>query len=63
MILALWGVSRKHLDLEKSIRSAVALTLGGGMPGFISVGSHITLLGNHEALVEYRSVRKSKQKF
>jgi uncharacterized hydrophobic protein (TIGR00271 family) len=53
LILALWGVSRKHLDLEKSIRSAVAVTLGG-TPGFISVGStvHITLLGNHEALVD-----------
>ena len=53
VILALWGVSRKHLDLEKSIRSAVAAILGG-MPGFISVGStvHITLLGNHEALVD-----------
>ena len=53
VILTLWGVSRKHLDLEKSIRSAVAVTLGG-MPGFISVGStvHITLLGNSEALVD-----------
>jgi len=52
-ILALWGVRRKHLDLEKSIRGAVAATLGV-MPGFISVGStvHVTLLGNHEALVD-----------
>ena len=50
VILALWGVRRKHLDLEKSIRSAVAVTLGA-VPGFISVGStvHVTLLGNHEA--------------
>ena len=53
LILALWGVRLKHLDLEKSIRSAVALTLNV-VPGFISVGStvHVTLLGNHEALVE-----------
>ena len=53
VILALWGVRRKFLNLEKSIRSAVALTLGV-VPGFISVGStvHVTLLGNHEALVD-----------
>jgi hypothetical protein len=53
VILALWGVRRKHLDLEKSIRSAVAVTLGV-VPGFILVGStvHVTLLGNHEALVD-----------
>jgi uncharacterized hydrophobic protein (TIGR00271 family) len=53
VILALWGVRLKHLDLEKSIRSAVAVTLGV-VPGFISVGStvHVTLLGNHEALVD-----------
>lgn len=53
LILALWGVRRNHLDLEKSIRSAVAVTLGV-VPGFISVGStvHVTLLGNHEALVD-----------
>jgi hypothetical protein len=53
LILALWGVRRRHLDLEKSIRSAVAGTLGV-VPGFISIGStvHVTLLGNHEALVD-----------
>ena len=53
LILALWGVRRNHLDLEKSIRSAVAVTLGV-VPGFISVGStvHVTLLGKHEALVD-----------
>ena len=52
-ILALWGVRPKHLDLEKSIRAAVALTLAA-VPGFISVGStvHVTLLGNHEAVVD-----------
>ena len=53
VILTLWGVHRKHLDLEKSIRSAVAVTLDV-VPGFISIGStvHVTLLGNHEALVD-----------
>ena len=52
-ILALWGVRPKHLDLEKSIRAAVALTLAA-VPGFISLGStvHVTLLGNHEAVVD-----------
>ena len=40
MILALWGVRRKYLDLEKSIRSAVAVTLDV-VPGFISVGSTV----------------------
>ena len=53
VILTLWGVRRRYLDHEKNIRSAVGVTLGT-VPGFISVGStvHVTLLGNHEALVE-----------
>ena len=63
VILVLWGVSRKHLDLEKSIRNAVAVTLGQ-VPGFISVGStvHVTFLGNHEALVDVILRRESAER-
>jgi uncharacterized hydrophobic protein (TIGR00271 family) len=52
-ILALGGVRRNYLDLEKSIRRSVAVTLDL-VPGFIAVDStvHVTLLGHHAALVD-----------
>jgi len=52
-ILAIRGVRRRHLHLEKRIRDAVAQTLDV-VPGFISVGSSVdvTLLSPHKALVE-----------
>jgi uncharacterized hydrophobic protein (TIGR00271 family) len=53
LILAVRGVRREHLDLEKLIRSTVAVTLDV-VPGFISVGStvNIWLLSPQEARVE-----------
>jgi uncharacterized hydrophobic protein (TIGR00271 family) len=52
-ILAIRGVSRRHLDLERLIRQTVAVTLDV-VPGFISVGStvDITLLGNRKARID-----------
>lgn len=51
-ILAIRGVRRRHLELEKSIRETVALTLHV-VPGFIPVGStvNVTLLGEEDAIV------------
>lgn len=51
-ILAIRGVRRRHLELEKSIRETVALALHV-VPGFIPVGStvNVTLLGEKDALV------------
>lgn len=51
-ILVIRGVRRRHLELEKSIRDTVALTLHV-VPGFIPVGStvNVTLLGDEDALV------------
>jgi len=52
-ILAIRGVRRRHLELEKSIRETVALTLDV-VPDFIAVGStvNVTLLGEKDALVD-----------
>lgn len=51
-ILAVRGVRRRHLELEKCIRETVALTLHV-VPDFIAVGStvNVTLLGEKDALV------------
>ena len=51
-ILFIRGVRRRHLEIEKSIRETVALTLHV-VPGFIPVGStvNVTLLGEKDALV------------
>jgi uncharacterized hydrophobic protein (TIGR00271 family) len=58
-ILFLRGVRFKYLELEKNIRSAVAVTLDV-VPGFIAVGStvHVTLLGHHCALINVILRRK-----
>ena len=52
-ILAVRGIRRRHLVLEKHIRQTVAVTLDV-VPGFISVGStvDVTLLGETEARVD-----------
>ncbi|HMR07461.1 MAG TPA: DUF389 domain-containing protein [Polyangiaceae bacterium] len=49
-ILAIRGIRRRHLELEKQIRETTAVTLDV-VPGFISVGStvDITLLSEREA--------------
>ena len=51
-ILAMRGVRRAHLDLEKAVRETVAVTLDV-VPGFISVGStvDVTLLSEREAKI------------
>jgi uncharacterized hydrophobic protein (TIGR00271 family) len=53
VILALGGVRRAHLLLEKRIRATVATTLDV-VPGFTAVDStvHVSLLSNHDAVVE-----------
>ena len=52
-ILVIRGVRRRHLELEKTIRQTVALTLHV-VPDFIAVGStvNVTLLGEKDALVD-----------
>ena len=52
-ILVIRGVRRRHLELEKTIRQTVALTLHV-VPNFIAVGStvNVTLLGEKDALVD-----------
>jgi uncharacterized hydrophobic protein (TIGR00271 family) len=52
-ILAIRNIRRRHLELEKSIRETVAVTLDV-VPGFIAVGSsvNVTLLGERDALVD-----------
>lgn len=52
-ILAVRGIDRRHLVLEKKIRQTTAVTLDV-VPGFVSAGStvNVTLLGEHRALVE-----------
>lgn len=52
-ILALRGISRRHLEVEKQIRAAVEKTLDV-VPGFVSIGSSldITLFNTSEARVE-----------
>jgi uncharacterized hydrophobic protein (TIGR00271 family) len=52
-ILAIRGVRRAHLELEKRVRNAVAVTLDV-VPGFLSIGStvHVTLLGDRDVLID-----------
>ncbi|MEZ5351113.1 MAG: DUF389 domain-containing protein [Bryobacteraceae bacterium] len=52
-ILAIRGVRRKHLDLEKRIRETVATTLDV-VPGFVSVEStvDVTLLSERDARID-----------
>lgn len=52
-ILAIRGIRRRHLELEKNIRASVATTLHV-VPGFVAVGSSVdvTLLGGGEALID-----------
>jgi hypothetical protein len=52
-ILAIRGVQRAHLGLEKTIRETVAVTLDV-VPGFISVGStvDVTLLGGRDVRID-----------
>lgn len=52
-ILVISGVRRRHLELEKSIRETVTLTLHD-VPGLIPIGStvNVTLLGEKNALVD-----------
>jgi hypothetical protein len=59
-ILVIRGVRRRHLELEKSIRETVALTLHD-VPGFIPIGStvNVTLLGDKDALVDVILRRRS----
>jgi uncharacterized hydrophobic protein (TIGR00341 family) len=54
-ILAISGVRRRHLELEKSIRGIVAGLLKA-VPNFIALGScvDVTLLGEYEAVVDVR---------
>jgi uncharacterized hydrophobic protein (TIGR00271 family) len=58
-ILAISGVRRRHLELEKSIRASVAGLLKG-VPHFIALGStvDVTLLGEHDAIVDVRLRRR-----
>jgi uncharacterized hydrophobic protein (TIGR00271 family) len=58
-ILAIRGVKRRHLDLEKTIRDSVAKTLDV-VPGFISVGStvDVTLLSERQARIDVVVRRK-----
>jgi uncharacterized hydrophobic protein (TIGR00271 family) len=52
-ILAIRGIRRRHLDLEKRIRQTVGVTLDV-VPGFVSIGSSVdvTLLGEHDARID-----------
>lgn len=52
-ILAIRGVRRRYLEVEKRIRDVTSATIAG-VPGFISVGSvvDVTLLNEHEARVD-----------
>ena len=52
-ILAIRGIRRRHLDIEKRIRQSAATTLDV-VPGFLSVGSSVdvTLMSEHTARVE-----------
>ncbi len=52
-ILAMRGIRRRHLDMERSVRGAVGTTLDV-VPGFTSVDStvDIRLLGEREALID-----------
>lgn len=54
-ILAISGVRRRHLELEKSIRGIVAGILKA-VPDFIAIGSSVdvTLLGERDAIVDVR---------
>lgn len=52
-ILAIRGVRRRYLEVEKKIRDVTSATIAN-VPGFISVGSiiDVTLLNEHEARVD-----------
>ncbi len=52
-ILAIRGVRRRYLEVEKKIREVTSATIAG-VPGFISVGSiiDVTLLNENEARVD-----------
>ncbi|HHG2225273.1 MULTISPECIES: DUF389 domain-containing protein [unclassified Synechococcus] len=54
-VLAISGVRRRHLELEKSIR-AIAAGILKGVPHFVAIGSSVdvTLLGERDAIVDIR---------